>query len=296
MSDRQLRYFLICAQELSFTRAAERLALSQSALSQQIRELERDLDLPLFIRKGRGVALTPAGVELQYRVEPHLLGLDQVVKEIKFHQGISEGTISIASVHPVLSYLLPDLISDYAKKNPKVSLNLRCGSSQRVIDLTYNRTVDFGIIYNNVVSDMNVEPLFTESLSAVFSPKMPYAKELLDSRCIPKNARLLMFPSSYSTRRVVDNALSIKHQFIQIETETVDSMLNFTQAGAGICFLPEYIFNRYPDLYHCEIINSKMEVPVALITKPDISKPPIVSEIVKNIKKLVDKEKSFNRC
>lgn len=290
MFDRQLRYFLTCAQELSFTRAAERLDISQPALSQQMRRFENKLGQSLFIRRGRGVSLTTAGMKLRQQVEPHFLELDQIVREFRHQQGVSEGVISIASVHPVLSYLLPNLIAAYTQRHPKVEFNLRCGASLEVIELTANQTVDIGLIYNNVVSDMKVEFLFTEQLSAVFSPKLSMANEILRTKTLPNAVPLVMSPPSYSLRRVVDNALKKQSSYVQIETETVDSMLNLVHAGAGVCFLPAYTVKGYTELYQCELTGIDMQVPVALIIKPDVPMSPIVSQVVKNIKELAEKQ------
>lgn len=286
MLDRQLRNFVVCAQELSFTRAAERLDLSQSALSQQIRQLENQLEQSLFFRRGRGVALTVEGVELLESIEPHFLGIDEIVQKFKYKQGISEGTISIAGVHPVLSYLLPNLIADYARRYPNIRLNLRCGSSLEVIELTNNRAVDIGLIYDNVVSDIEKEMLFTEQLEAVFSSSLPQADEILETNKLSETTPLVLCQPSYSLRRVVDNSLRNQNSYIQIETEAVDSMLNLVRAGAGVCFLPAYIFNQYPDLYHCELTDVKMRVSVAIVTKVGAPIPPIVLQLLEEIKVL----------
>ncbi len=286
MFDRQLRYFLVCAQERSFTKAADRLDISQSALSQQMRQFEHQLEQTLFVRRGRGVALMAAGIELQKRVEPCFLTLDQVVEEFKYQQGVVEGSISIASVHPVLSYLLPNVIADYSKRYPRVKFSLHCGGSLKVIELVRSRTADFGLIYNNVVSDMDLVPLFTEKLAAVFSPNMPRADEILRTKKLPNDTPLILFQSGYSLRRVLDRVLQDKKSNIQIETETVDSMLNLVCAGAGVCFLPAYIFKQRSDLSHCNLIDMDMEVSVAQITKPGVPIPPIVSQLIDDIKKV----------
>lgn len=285
--DRQLRYFLVCAHELSFTRAAERLDISQSALSQQIRQLEDLLEQTLFLRKGRGITLTTAGTELLDKTEPHFLGIDKAVDELKYQQGISEGTISIAGVHPVLSYLLPDLITDYARRHPKVKFNLRCGGSAEAIELTNNQTVNFGLIYDNVASDIRKETIYTEQLEAVFSSKLLQAKEILETKTLPENTPLVLCQPSYSLRRIVDNALNAIEPRIQFETEAVDSLLNLTREGAGVCFLPSYIFCQHPDLYHCPLDNIKMQVPVAIITKANTPTPALVLDLIDEIKAIV---------
>jgi DNA-binding transcriptional LysR family regulator len=292
MLDRQLRYFLICAQECSFTKAAERLNISQSALSQQMREFEQQLQQSLFIRRGRGVVLTAAGIDLQQRVEPCFLELDQALQNFRHRQGVSEGTISIASVHPVLSYLLSNLIADYIRQYPRVNFSLLCGGSPKVVEMVRNRTADLGLIYDNVISDMHVEPLFTERLLAVFSPNLPMAKEILKTRTLPDATPLIMFQSGYSLRRTADKALNAKKHCIRVETETVDSMLNLVRSGAGVCFLPAYISGLHKELHHCELANVTMQVSVAQITKPDVPMQPLVSQLVKDIKIFVEKSLS----
>ncbi|MDA9095596.1 LysR family transcriptional regulator [Porticoccaceae bacterium] len=287
MFDRQLRYFLVCAQELSFTKAADRLLLSQSALSQQIREFERKLELSLFVRQGRGIALTPAGKELQRRVEPHFSQLDQIVSDLKYQQGISEGTIVIAGVHPIISYWLPSLIANYAQRYPRIKFSLRCGGSLEMLELISNRTADIGLIYHNVVSDLDLEPLFTEKLVAIFSSKLPDAQQILKAKSLLENTPLIMPKFGYSLRRLIEDALETKVENTQIETETVSSMLNLARHGAGVCFLPAYVLNDgYQDLHHCQLSGISMEVPVSLAVKPKVPVSPIVVQLMNNIKQL----------
>lgn len=287
MFDRQLRYFLVCAQELSFTKAAERLALSQSALSQQIRQLEFELEKNLFVRQGRGIRLTPAGKKLQHQIESHFSQLDQIVSDFKYQQGISEGTIVIAGVHPVISYWMSTLIASYAQRYPKIKFHLRCGASSEMLELISNRTADIGLIYDNVASELHLERLFTENLVAIFSSKLPDAQEILQTKALLKNTALIMPKLGYSLRRLIENALETKVENIQIETETVCSMLNLARDGAGVCFLPVYVLNKgYQNLHHCQLSGISMKVPVALAVKPQTPLSPIVTQLIKDIKDL----------
>src|SRR6516162_3305321 len=123
MELRHLRYFIAVAEERHVTRAAERLGMQQPPLSQQIRALERELDVQLFRRKPRGVELTPAGRVLLIEARAILDRLDQAVittrRTARGEEGrISVGLTSAAAFHPFVA----KVVREFREAFPLVSV------------------------------------------------------------------------------------------------------------------------------------------------------------------------------
>src|SRR5690349_13283631 len=120
----QIRYFLALARELHFWNAAEKLFITQSALSRQIKALEEELGVQLFERSKRSVKLTKAGAFLQEQWRRMSEEIDRVHRQAKsIHEG-TYGVVSIAYPGSIVSGFLPALITDIASELPEVKLEL----------------------------------------------------------------------------------------------------------------------------------------------------------------------------
>jgi DNA-binding transcriptional LysR family regulator len=106
----QLRSFVTIAREQSFTRAAEKLFLTQSALSQQMKVLEQQLGEPLFERHGRQLLLTAAGQIIQEQATTILGLVEQMTQEVAALQGLAQGRIRIGASDTICLYLLPPIV------------------------------------------------------------------------------------------------------------------------------------------------------------------------------------------
>ena len=134
MDLRGLNYFLTVAEELNFTRAAQRLNMSQPPLSNQIRALEEELGTPLFTRSSRGVQLTEAG-KLLYRRASQLLDLAEKTKEEVSSLGLGlSGTLCLGSVAGLAPFLAAKWLSGFRAEYPLVRFEIANGSSDDVID------------------------------------------------------------------------------------------------------------------------------------------------------------------
>ncbi len=292
MSDLQLRYFLVCAEERSFTLAANRLGISQPALSQQIRKLEDELGITLFTRAGRGIQLTAAGRQLWGKVHPLYQNVDQAIRELQFQEGVVEGTIAIAGPHTVISYLLPSLISQHSVDNPEVKFQLHARSSQEVIQLAYNRTVDFGLVHSTMVlpPELEAEAIHDEQLVAIFAEDFPGAGQILQSRTLPQGTPMILFPPGYALRRAVENAFADQMLAIRMEVETVDIMLNLARNGSGVCFAPRYVAAGQPGLIYSSLDNLDLTLSIMLVTRYKNLIQPITQNFIDQLKSYCNRD------
>ena len=147
MKLQQLRYLqAVIDNGLNMTVAAERLATSQPGVSKQLKLLEQELGLSLFVRKGKSlVALTPEGEEVAQRAA-------RVLREVEAIRGLSPnlygetaGRLAIGTTHTQARYVLPEVIAAFRRRYPEVTLDLHQGTSEQLAEMVEKRLVDFVI-------------------------------------------------------------------------------------------------------------------------------------------------------
>jgi DNA-binding transcriptional LysR family regulator len=168
MELRHLRYFIAVADELSFSRAAERLRIAQPPLSQQIQALEAELDVKLFDRKKRPLQLTLAGQAFLEEARVMLTQLQQAVhKTQRIHQG-ELGSLTIGFTSSIANGVLPNILRSFRQQYPAVKLVLREENSAFQIQGLRDRRTDIVFVYQDPVLseayDLELMPLSQESL------------------------------------------------------------------------------------------------------------------------------------
>src|SRR6476620_10009049 len=142
MDLRQLRSFVAVAEELHFSRAAARLHLAQSALSAQIRQLEREIGGPLFVRSTRRVELTPAGEALLPDAQQLLALADAALERAR---GLVRGqgrSLVIGTLGPAPGGILAPLIARFSARQPEVRVEIRAFDFTDTVDALRHRQAD----------------------------------------------------------------------------------------------------------------------------------------------------------
>lgn len=145
MDFHQLKYFQTLAGIGNFTKAAEELVLSQSALSRSILKLEEELGIPLFERKSRGVVLNKYGKIFLEHVNLSLREIEKAKQKINNLIDPSHGTVSLAFIQPLGSSFIPDLIGEFQKVNPEIRFHLSQYSTKKILAKINSAEIDVGI-------------------------------------------------------------------------------------------------------------------------------------------------------
>lgn len=174
---RQLHAFVAVAQTGSFTLAAERLFITQSALSSLIKELESSLGLRLFDRSTRRLRLSVVGQELHPQIEKILQDLDGVVSEAGNLKALQRGKVRIAVPQLLACTLLPPVMADFQRQHPGVQLRLVDCPVESVMARVFSAEVDMGIgPEREANSDIEATELFTLPFMVVLPPDHPLAQ------------------------------------------------------------------------------------------------------------------------
>ncbi|OWT67309.1 MULTISPECIES: LysR family transcriptional regulator [unclassified Achromobacter] len=237
--DTQIRYFLKIADAGSMSIAAQRLEMTQSALSKQIALLESMLDQALFTRNGRGLVLTAAGEQLKNVATPALEAIDQCIEQLKIGGHDLTGSLRIAAVHTLPFDFIPSLIAQFLAAFPKVNVSIVARSSPEVADLVESGRAEVGFVYDTAVASerLSARPLFTENMCLVCHRDSPIHPGGVDLRA--ERLPLIVFPAHYALRRMLESA-NVKHTVVT-EVETLDMMLKLASLRLGYCVLPDHL-------------------------------------------------------
>lgn len=146
MDVRALRYFVTVADEQSFTKAAERLHMSQPPLSKQIRQLEESLGVCLFDRSTRSLYLTQAGELLYMRARSVISQMDDIETFFREFRGGKIGSFSIGAMESASIGLLPGWLCAFEQKYPQIAYSTWTGDTGDILRRLHQGTVDFGIV------------------------------------------------------------------------------------------------------------------------------------------------------
>jgi DNA-binding transcriptional LysR family regulator len=237
----ELRPFLVLAEELHFRKAAERLFISQPALTKQIQRLEEKIGGPLFARTRRKVALTEAGRVLVPFAEK--LARESRVAFDSVHAAVEgrAGTLRIGFGIATVSAVLPRTILRFRRGHPLVELQMRDMSTPAQIAALLDGKIDIGIVRLPVAhTELGTRPLFSERLVAATPRSVPY-KSSEGLACL-RDRPFIYLPRSISeTFHDHVSGLCRRAGFtprIVQEASELFTILNLIRAGLGVSLVP----------------------------------------------------------
>ncbi len=236
----QLRSMVAVAEAQNFTRAAERLSVTQPALSQQIINLEKELGHKLFHRLGRRAVLTEAGLIFIERARRILFEADNAAKELQDDPAL-ERRIHIGAIPTVAPYLLPPLIAHCREKHPNLQLQVREDFRPQLIRGILEGELDLAITAQPVKNpQVAVESLLTEPLLLVVGRTHPLAtKRRVTSKDLARETFIILGSSSSLAEQVQnfcgDHKIAPRIGFRCAQVSTVKALVAI---GAGISILP----------------------------------------------------------
>ena len=205
MELRHLRYFVALAGSLNFTRAAERVHVSQSTLSHQIRQLEDEIGQRLFERVGKRVFLTEAGESFIEHAERALSQIDSGLGALKKSPASISGTVRVGATHSFNLEFIPECVARFLKRNPTVHMHVEELSADTIVQRVEAGELDLGIAYRPLQSThLRFEPLYNEELLFVVNPAHPFARRKRLRMIELHREPLALLTSEFSTRRMLE--------------------------------------------------------------------------------------------
>ncbi len=249
----QLRILKAIVDEGSFKKAADSLFVTQPAVSLQVQNLEKQLDIAIFDRGGRKAQLTEAGKLLLNYCEKILGECQETCKAVEDLNNLKGGSIIIGASQTTGTYLMPRMIGVFRQKYPEVSVQLQIHSTRRTGWSVANGQIDIAIIGGQLPLELNesleVIPFATDELALVLPTSHPLAKlkELTKEDLYSLN--FITLDNQSTTRKVVDQLLSssgldVQRLHIEMELNSLEAIKNAVQSDLGAAFLPVVSIER----------------------------------------------------
>jgi len=237
----QLTTFVYVAKLKNFSRAGQKVFLTQSAVSAQIRQLEQAYKTKLLDRTAKSVELTPAG-EVLYEYAQKLLRLrDESAQVVADRNHVVQGQVIFGANEATCLYLLPDIFAEFQRRYPLVHVSIFRSFSHKIIQRIEDGTIDVGIVTMPLRSPtLRVHHIYRDRLRFMVSSKNPLASRshitLEDIASQP-----LIFPRTGYTRQVLDKLFRPYRSRIHVTMElpSIGMIKRFVAADVGVSIISE---------------------------------------------------------
>jgi DNA-binding transcriptional LysR family regulator len=236
----QVQAFVTVAREGSVSRAAERLFITQPALTARLQGLERDLGASLFMRTSRGMRLSEAGhAFLPYAVRA-LETLDDGRSQVDSLERGGAGQLTVGSAPAVSTYLLPVLLKRFAETHPRIAVSVRTGHSEEILAQVLAEQVDVGLVRTLRHPEIESTLLYEDRLVLVVMPDHAFSQSKSIEMDALRHEQLILFDrtsSFYELTSALFRQAGITPVGV-MELDNVEAAKKMVQEGFGIALLP----------------------------------------------------------
>ena len=225
----------------SFSKAAEANYVSQSAVSQQLAKMERDLSVQLVNRGGGMVAATEAGKTFYQGAREILRRYEQLQGEVRSAANSIRGVLRVGTIYSAGFYVLDGFVRKFLVAHPEVNLHVEYTRSGRIYAEVISGEMDLGVVaYPEKNRSIEIIPLANEQLVVVFPPGHRLAEKESVSAANLSGEKFVAFEENIPTRRQIDRMLKAERAAVKIvmEFDNIEMVKRAVEAGAGISILP----------------------------------------------------------
>ncbi|CAM5394083.1 LysR family transcriptional regulator [Streptomyces purpurascens] len=253
MELRHLQHFVAVAEDQHFTRAAERLLVSQSGLSASIRALERELQTPLFVRTTRRVTLTPAGRALLGEAERILAQVRTAHEAVAAVQGVLRGMLALGSEQCVAGVNVAGLLATFRRQHPDVEICLRQAGSGALAEEVAAGRLDLAFVVRTQedTDQLRSVPLTSEPMTVLCHPSHRLAAAGASVTPADLGGEVFVdFHPDWGPRRTTDAAFAAAgvRRTVALEVNDVHSLLDLVDEGLGIAVVPRHFRHKRASL------------------------------------------------
>lgn len=241
MLDFRMETFLTVCDYMNFTHAARHLNLTQPAVSQHIKYLEKTYDTVLFIRDKKKLALTPAGEILRSALET--MRNDETTLKKRMKESLEgKKVLTFGVTMTIGEYAIVPALSHFIKDHPDIDFHIRYGNTQTLLTYLYEGTIDFAIVEGYFSGDHYETRIYkAEEYIAVASSDHKFEKPVHSLKDLT-NERLLIREHGSGTRAILTKTLALKNMSVKdfrhlVEIENIHTIVTLLKEDCGISFL-----------------------------------------------------------
>lgn len=247
MELRHLRYFVALAEQLSFTNAADKVHVTQSTLSHQIKQLEDELGCQLFDRVGKRVIMTETGEAFLERVQNALREVDEGVWTVRKTSDELSGAIRIGATHTFNVRIIPKCVSIFLERHPSVSVTVLEMSGDAIAKGLLAGDLDIGVTYKpDNITSLRFEPLYNEEMVLAVGQDHAFAKRRFVRMVELHHQRLVLLPSAFATRALLDECFRMANAepIIVVEMNAIAPMIELVSMTNIAAIVSEHAIRR----------------------------------------------------
>ena len=270
-----LQAFIAVAEAGSFSRAAERIFLTQPAISKRIAALEQEIGARLFDRVGRKIHLTQAGESLLSRTRAVLGELEDIKRDITNLSGAIAGELSLATSHHIGLHRLPGPLKRFHETYTKVRLNLHFMDSEKACKAVAKGDLELAVVTLPPTADapLHIEKIWDDPLDIAVSPEHPLAREQrVHPEMLLDYPAILPGPGTY-TREIILNAFGSLRDRIQVgmATNYLEVLKMLAAIGLGWSALPRTMIDGGLKVVQIEKMKIRRELGIVTHEKRTLS-------------------------
>ena len=273
MELRQLKYFIMSADTQNFTEAARQCFITQSTLSQQIKQLETELGVQLFERIGKRVFLTETGRDFLPYARQTVADADYGVQRIKDLEELKTGRLCIGTTFG-LSALITDAIARFSEQYPEIHLEVMFSKQDELIEAVRERKVDFALTFEMMEKDdlLTEQPVKTYHLCAIVSDQNPLAQQATVSLRQLADYDICTPARGMNARRMFDSLTNKKGIELQpkLEINEIHTLLHLVRTGRWVAILVDSIIHGEEGLCAVPLREAALPMPVVWLYPKDM--------------------------
>ena len=242
----QLKILQTIAIEGSFKKAAEKLYISQPAVSLQIQNLEKQLNIPIFYRDKRRARLTETGQLLLKYAERILNLCEETCRGLEEIQTLQSGVLIIGASQTTGTYLMPRLIGIFRHKYPQISIELQVHSTRQIARGVANGQIDLAVVGGKVPYDLkptlDIISYAEDELALILPPSHPFSTLKYIQKEDLYRLKFIALDTKSTIRNVIettliDNGIDSRQFKIEMELNSIEAIKNAVQSGLGAAFV-----------------------------------------------------------
>lgn len=278
--------FIDLVESESFSRAAKLNGITQSAVSQQLRAMEKHFGVLIVDRRQKQFRLTPEGNRLLQTAEKILLHYNGLSSDLQEMKRVVSGTLHISTVYSIGLHELPPYLKAFMSEYPEVNVRVEYRRADKVYEDVLSNSIDFGLVaYPSKHKQLEILPFDTDTLVLVTSPEHPLAHNKNADLSQLGKEKFIGFEPDIPTRKATDEIFAAADVEIDphMEFDNVETVKRAVEINAGIAILPQTTVAREASQGQLTILrikNGTYHRPLALIIRKGRVQTPAMKKLV----------------
>lgn len=307
MEDFTLRVFYKLAQLKNFSKVAEELYITPSAVSRQIKNLEDKLAVKLCLREREGISLTEEGRILLGHVTKIITLYEKAITELDHFRHTSLNKIIIGASTTLCEYILPKIISTFGKKHPEADVYLRVANTNEILKQLSTNAFNLAVVEGQFDNPLFVvEKVFEDELVLIASNRHPWAsKEQINFNELLSEPIIIREQGS-GTRKILESAMAnfgveLSDLRIKMELDSTEAIKNAVEENLGVAFVSKATLIKMPEAIKIvPILNMELRFDFNLIYSKEKGFTSLTLEFIEYLRESLsnqyEKSRAFSSC